>query len=119
MQIHETALSREELEFVLDWNHYLKGGTKEACVKARQFLNTVINPGNQLHSPLSCVSADEFVEAVKVLMAFAFSQEDTVPERWNCDNDCERAADYLCPGECNIDKKAKKQCPYFADEANK
>ena len=76
-------MKREELEYILDSNHFLKGGTKEACVKAREFIENSMNPGNQLHAPLSCVKANEFVEAVKVLMAFAFKQEDTIPETIN------------------------------------
>lgn len=81
-------MERKELEFILEKNHYLEGGTKEACVKARDFIVNSINPGNQLQSPLSCVKADEFIEAVKVLMAFACRQEDTIPETWKCDIDC-------------------------------
>ena len=73
-------MERKELEFVLENNHYLKGGTKEACVKAGDFIVNSMNPGNQLHAPLSCVKADEFVEAVKTLIAFAFRQEDAIPE---------------------------------------
>lgn len=73
-------MERKELDFILENNHYLKGGTKEACVKAREFIVNSINPGNQLHAPLSCVKANEFVEAVKTLISFAFSQEDTIPE---------------------------------------
>ena len=110
-------MQREELEFVLDHNKYIKGGTKEACVKAREFIVHKINPGNQLHAPLSCVNADEFVEAVKVLMAFAFRQEDTVPETWRCDSDCRKTSYYLCPGECNIKKDSGKVCPFFEDES--
>lgn len=111
-------MKREELEFILKSNRYLEGGTKEACVKVRNFLEYAKNPGNQLHSPMSCVTADEFVEAVKILMAFAFRQEDTIPERWRCDNDCRKVNSLLCPGECNISKTADKTCSYFMDEGD-
>lgn len=109
-------MERKELNFVLKQNHYLEGGTKEACVKVRDFLNHVTNPGNQIHSALSCVTADEFMEAVKILMAFAFQQDDTVPERWHCDNDCHMVSDFWCPGECNLSKTSDKICPFFMDE---
>lgn len=111
-------MKREELEFVLESNRYLEGGTKEACIKVRDFLHYAKNPGNQLQSPMSCVTADEFVEAVKTLMAFAFRQEDTIPERWKCDNDCSYVSSFLCAGECNISKTADKTCPYFMDEGD-
>ena len=73
-------MERKELKYILESSHFMKGGTKEACVKAREFIENSMNPGNQLHAPLSCVKANEFVEAVKVLMEFAFEQEDTIPE---------------------------------------
>ena len=46
-------MERKELDFVLKQNHYLEGGTKEACVKVRDFLSHATNPGNQIHSALS------------------------------------------------------------------
>lgn len=109
-------MKRKELEFVLESKHYLKGGTKEACVKARDFLGDLINLENQIHVPLSCVKADEFVEAVRVLIAFAFRQEDTIPETWKCDSDCRMSSYFICPGECNIREDAEKICPFFMDE---
>ena len=72
-------MERKELDSILEDEHYLEGGTREACVKAKEFLSNVINPGNQLHAPLSCVKADEFVEAVKVLINFSSRRKDTIP----------------------------------------
>lgn len=109
-------MERKELDFVLAHNHYLEGGTKEACVKVREFLNHATNPGNQIHSSLSCISADEFMESVKILMAFAFQQNDSIPETWYCDNDCRKVSDFLCPGEYSISKDSQKLCPFFMDE---
>ena len=43
-------MERKELDFVLKQNHYIEGGTKEACVKVRDFLSHATNPGNQIHS---------------------------------------------------------------------
>ena len=111
-------MQREKLEFVCKDNGYLAGGTKEACVKARDFIKNVINHGNDLCSPLSCVSANEFVESVKILTAYAFDKEDVVPEFYKCDNDCRKVSHLLCPGECSVTSDAKKMCPFFEDEAN-
>ena len=112
-------MKKEELEMFFRQNEYLEGGTKEACVKTRVFLRDAKNPGNQLQSPSSCISANEFLEAVEVLMAFAYQQEDQIPERWRCDSDCRYANDSLCFGECNISKEAKELCPYFLDDSLK
>ena len=81
---------RKELDFVLKQNQYLKGGTKKAIVKVKEFLQHATNPGNQ--------------------------KEDTIPETWKCDDDCKRTSNLLCPGECNISKTSKKECPFFMDE---
>lgn len=108
---------RKELDSVLKQNQYLEGGTKEACVKVKDFLrHATTNPGNQIQSTLSCVTADEFIEAVRTLMSFSFQQEDTIPEKWRCDDDCKRTSNLLCPGECNINKTSEKECPFFMDE---
>lgn len=102
-------MDREEFDFVMESNHYLKGGTKEACIKARDFLRN-------FDAGMSFVDVDEYKEAVKTLIAFAFRQEDTVPERWHCENDCHRISNIMCPGEFNLDKKSEKKCPFFMDE---
>ena len=82
-------MKREELDFIIKANRCLEGGIKEAYIKARDFLQHAKNPGNQLQAPMSCVTADEFAKAVKVLMEFAFEQEDTIPKKWKRKNDCE------------------------------
>lgn len=110
------TLNRDEIEFVLSDNRYLKGGTKEACVRVRQVLKKSQNNCNQLHESFSSVENDEFLEAVKVLMAAAFKKEDEIPETWYCDNDCKMVSNLLCPGECNLSNDSKKRCPFFIDE---
>ncbi len=102
-------MDRKEFDFVMKENNYLEGGTKEACIKARDYL---INH----NAGMSFVNVDEYEEAVRTLIAFAFRKEDTVPEKWHCDSDCHRVSYLLCPGECNIDKNSKKRCPFFMDE---
>ena len=109
-------MKQEELDFVLEQNHYLKGGTKEACIKARDFLLYATKQEEQIHSANSCVTVDEFIESVKTLMAFTFRKKDTIPETWLCDRNCQLVSALLCPGECNISKNAKQKCPFFIDE---
>ncbi|MCI8964855.1 MAG: hypothetical protein HFJ43_00605 [Clostridia bacterium] len=110
-------LTKKELNFVLEQNHYFKKGTKGACVQIRDFLRHVTISEGQIRSRSSCVTADEFIEAVNVLMAFAIQQpEDVIPERWACDNDCRRTSSLFCPGECSLSKDTNERCPYFMDE---
>ena len=109
-------MEREMLNFVLRDNHYIEGGTKEACIKVRDFLRYAQLSGNKIISTNTCVSSEEFSEAVKTLMAATFQQDDTIPERWYCDNDCRYTSYILCPGECNIGEKSTKLCPYYSGE---
>lgn len=102
-------MDRNEFDFLMKHNNYLKGGTKEACIKARDFLCN-FNSGE------SFVDVDEYKEVVKTLIAFAFRQEDTIPERWYCHSDCHNACDIMCVGEFNLDSKSNKRCPFFMDE---
>ena len=73
-QLGGMHMKRKELDFVLQQNRYLEGGTKEACVKVREFLSHATNPGNQIHSSLSCVTADEFMDA------FGLTSLDELPD---------------------------------------
>ena len=109
-------MKRKELNFVLDSNGYIPGGTKESCVKIKEFLRNSTH-FNAYTISSSCVSIQEFLESVQVLLAFAFQQEDTIPKTWHCDSDCHRAMDLLCPGECCLDKDSESLCPYFQDES--
>ena len=109
-------MERNKLDFLLKKNNFLEGGTKEACIKARDFIRYSSISEDGISSKLSCISNEEFLRAVKVLIAYSFKQEDTIPETWLCDSDCKRITETLCPGECNINKDSSKICPYFIDE---
>lgn len=103
-------MNREEFDFVMKQNNYLKGGTKEACIKIRDFLR-------HFDAGMSFVNVDEYKEAVGTLIAFAFRQEDIVPEKWKCDIDCRMLSYLMCPGEFNLDNNSEKRCPFFTDES--
>ena len=79
-------MKRNMLEFILMSNKYFHGGIKEACVIAKEYIT---------HKDNSCVSEEEFFEAVKTLIAYSFQNADD---------------------ECNVDKEALRKCPYFEDE---
>ena len=109
-------MNKTEMKCVLESNDFKTGGTKEACVKARDFLKYVEKSENGIISNNSCVSSEEFVEAVKTLIAYSFGKEDTVPKRWYCDNDCRYVHSSFCKGECNIDNSSLNLCPFYSQE---
>ena len=109
-------MNRKKLKSLIEEKSYLKGGTKEACLKAKEFLRGAICEENTIQSTQMAVNADEFREAVKLLVAFASKHADEVPKRWTCDEDCKRIFEDICPGEFGIDKNSKNKCPFFIDD---
>ena len=109
-------MTRKSLKSLIEEKSYLKGGTKEACVKAKEFLRAAICEGNTVQARQFGVNSKEFCEAVKVLIAFAYEHADEVPRRWICDEDCKRISEDFCPGEFGIDKNSKNLCPFFIDD---
>ena len=67
-------MNRKELDFLLEQNQYLKGGTKEACAKIREFISQARTSGKQIDSARSCVEAEEFLNYVETLIAFVFEK---------------------------------------------
>lgn len=110
-------MERKMLDYVVKKNNYLPGGTKEACVKVREFLQNAKWDGNEVKTmDYSSVKAEEFVEAVNVLMASAFRKEDEIPETWYCNDDCSKLSGYIsCPGKFNIKDESSEECPFFSD----
>lgn len=64
-------MKNDELDLLLKQNNYLKGGTKEACIKIREFLMKSTMDMVTINSPSECITSSDFVEAVRVLMASA------------------------------------------------
>lgn len=123
-------MNRQELDFVLKKMAFKPGGTREACVKVREFMVNLYkykSDSGQVklpagHAPLvfpeSCVTLDEFIEAVNVLMASAALKLDEIPTRWNCDTDCRHVCSMFCFGQFNVTNKEAAICPFFVDESN-
>lgn len=99
-------LDNDQIKFLVKYNKYLEGGTKEACIKLRQFL---LGPSSL---------DDSYIMAMQVLMAAAFANNDEIPTRWHCTVDCHFAGDMLCRGEMNIDSKSPDLCPYFSEDSD-
>lgn len=109
-------MTREELDFVLKQNAYLEDGTKQACVKVKESIQNVRCTDNKIEILQSCVSIDEFMEAMRILVAFASQKKDQTVKTWYCDDDCRRISSLLCPGEGSISKDAETICPFYVDE---
>ena len=110
-------MNKKMLERVISENKYIEGGTKEACVKVREFIIHAKANKQELCAAHSCINAQEFLDAVYVLLAHTFSNYDEIPESWHCDSDCRDISKPFCRGECNAKKGATALCPYFVDDS--
>ena len=104
-------MNREQIEFILKYNNYLKGGTKEACVKVKDYLKKI-----EVIESKSSIDFDEFHDCINTLLAACFQAKDTIPLKYFCENDCRYTNGLLCPGEFNLDKNSKNICPYYKQE---
>ena len=104
-------MTKDEIEFILKHNSYLKGGTKESAIKVKEFIKQI-----ETIESKSSIEFNEFIECIGTLIAFSFRAKDTIPEKWYCDNDCVYSSSLICKGEFNIDKKSENLCPYYKQE---
>lgn len=104
-------MTKDQIEFIVKNNKYAKNGTKEACIKVKDYMKNI----NSIESK-SSIEFNEFVECINTLLAFCFTEKDTIPTKYCCDNDCKYSAFLLCPGEFNTDDKSKNICPYYTQE---
>ena len=104
-------MTKDELNFIIEDNQYLKGGTKEASLKVKDYVKKI-----QYIESNSSIEFKEFLEFLNTLLAFTFPATDTIPERWYCDNDCKCSGFLMCPGEFNTDENSHKLCPYYRQE---
>ena len=104
-------MTKNEIQFIVTDNNYLQGGTKEACIRVKDYVKNIKSIESN-----SSIDFNEFIESINILLAFTFRAKDTIPERWYCDNDCKYSSLMLCPGEFNTEEKAEKICPYYVPE---
>ena len=103
-------MEKDFFDFLIKNLKCTAGGSKEACIKAREFIQhaTIDKEGNIIPSGHSSVDSKEFMEAVRVLMAFAWQnrEQDCVPDRFVCNEDCS-SLDYqgVCLGEGQLISK--------------
>lgn len=104
-------MTKDEIEFIIKDNSYLKNGTKQACIKVKDYMKNI----NSIESK-SSIEFNEFIQCIGTLIAFSFQAKDTIPERWYCENDCRYNGCIICAGEFNTDDKSEKICPYYKQE---
>lgn len=85
-------MTKDEIEFILKNNGYLKNGTKEACLKVKDYLKQIKSIESK-----SSIEFNEFIQCISTLIAFSFRAKDTIPERWYCENDCRYTSSLICP----------------------
>ena len=109
-------MTRDELNYVLRSYKCQKGGMREASVIARDFLRGATPVGNVIYQNDTCVKPEEFLMAVRTLIAGTFLEQDRIPKWWHCEEDCNGASSFLCAGKCNSDIDATERCPFYTEE---
>lgn len=122
-------MKREYIDFTIKKLGCVPNGSKEACVKVREYLQNIRLDRDTISSnDFCCISNEEFIQSVKTLLAYTWQnrEQDIVPERWCCDNDCSNIDDCtFCLGEYQLALKdesgkylSKRLCPYFRNSGN-
>ena len=124
-------MKREYVDYTIQKLKCVPNGSKEACVKVREYLQNIQldRKNNTISSnDFCCVSSEEFINSVQTLLAYAWQnrEQDMVPESWYCDNDCSNIDRCIfCSGEYQLAAKdergkslSKRLCPYFSDSGN-
>ena len=104
-------MTKKEIEFIIKNNSYLEKGTKQACIKVRDYLKKI-----EVIESKSSIDLDEFCNCINTLLAACFQDKDKIPSKFYCENDCKYSGFLLCAGEFNIDQDSDKICPYYTPE---
>ena len=116
-------MEREFFEFVI--KNMPKNSVKRACYIVREYSRySKIETDSILTCEEGCaVSLHEYLEAVKVLLAYSYENSDmlTEVEQFACESDCSHNNGCVgfCNGEFSISKKSHdktlKLCKYYSD----
>lgn len=86
------------------------GGVKEACLICEEYFR---------HGETADVTKEEFEEAFKKVLAYAYqkSSDTTIVSGYCCDDDCGYRDTYsYCKGSLLLKSDTGKKCPYFRKE---
>ena len=112
-------MQRNVLDFALKNYDCMPGGSREACILANEFLRNSCVGNNGIRKIASSgVDSEEFLQAVRTLIAYAFPKDDEIPTMWHCEQDCHYVGAIVCRGECQAIKGAENECPYYSDDGN-
>lgn len=118
-------MEKQEFERAKREMDCIPGGVLEACLIIREYIHNIKKQDDFISSDSNSVTAKEFIEAVRVLLANTrqINAQDIVPDRFKCYQDCSRL-DYpspFCPGEFQLASKdnspqlSMRICPYYSE----
>lgn len=105
-------MERNNISDIIESGQYIECGTYEAYAKAKEIILNCYDGGYKLISLSNNVTISEFLEAVKILMAFASNHPDEHIELYRCSTNCKYFKIKQCPGECLLSVKSTKRCPF-------
>ena len=102
---------------IIKASNCINGGNKEAAIKVRAVLRNISMANeNILLLGKSGLGAEEFLEAVCKLVAYAETGIDEKVELWRCETDCVRAPNPNCLYRQLTFSNGTKTCPHYIEE---
>ena len=110
-------MENENIYDIIKSNGCIEGGIYEAYIKAREVIsNSFVLDEDKLMYFRPRISMQEFIESVKILMAFASKHQDEYVELYDCDITCKYFKMHPCPVECIVSDNATKRCPFYQSD---
>ena len=106
-------MKREDFDYFT--NEYNNLNTvKKACFVVKEYQRC--ETGRVMDK--SAVTYDEYQEALKKVLAYAFlkSNKEEIIETWKCNKECVRyrGVESFCPGEFQIDDNSNNLCKWYS-----
>lgn len=107
-------MDRQQLGYAIEKYAQWVGGTRESCIKIKDFIeNAQITENGIQKTDATCVTTEEFLEALRILMAYSYLKYDEIPTRWHCKTDCKEKSRDICLGTFNVKDGYAIECPFY------
>ena len=107
----------DKINELIKASNCIEGGSKEAAIKVRTVMKNISTANeNILLLGRSGVNAEDFLQAIRKLVAYAESHADTKVELWYCETDCVRSQNPNCPYRQFMVSNGDKICPHYIEE---
>lgn len=105
----------DKINELIKASNCIDGGSKEAAIKVRAVLKKIIMQNDSVLL-LDQNNAEDFLQAVRKLVAFAERRPDTYVPLFYCEEDCAILSCHKCLIKPNLFKEGTEICPLYIVE---